>query len=398
MAQPGWTDKARIAGKVAVVGTHCLWERGFPGKATSARDVPHSYNTITPQWLTAVLCKNVPGGQVLAFKPTGGSVGTSTRQGLELTLNDIAIQAGIPSRIFTKCTDLFTQRLLLGLAGVIGGETTFYLKIRPHIDIEAPIGYYACYDQSSWRSMLLMEDIALTQNAKFISTGTYISRPMIEDYLANMAKWHGAFWEHPRFKTDLNHLRSPRQFLQNLIGFLSVNERAKKGVVRAGARIPAALQARTDDVYKALLNSFEINAQNAGTFLHGDPHIGQTYITKEDHIGIGDWSNILHGQWAYDYAYGLSSALTVADRRAWEQDLLRFYLDCLHKSGGPKLDFDAAWLSYRQHLPYPYICWLMTLVGGSSVTPDMQPEAISLDIVERTSHAIDDLDTIKALA
>jgi hypothetical protein len=246
--------------------------------------------------------------------------------------------------------------------------------------------------------MIIMEDLANSKGARFISTETYFSRALIEDHLANMAKWHGAFWAHARFKDDLRHLRNPLAFLHNLDNFLSVPERAKRGLEKAEGRVPESLLSRTDDVYAAMGRSFEINATETPTLLHGDPHIGQTYITAQNRIGIGDWSGILCGHWAYDYAYGLASALTVEDRRAWEVDLLRFYLDCLHRSGGPALDFDAAWLSYRRHLPYPYICWLMTLAGGSSVTPEMQPRNVSLDIVERTAHAIADLDTLKALA
>jgi len=105
---------------------------------------------------------------------------------------------------------------------------------------------------------------------------------------------------------------------------------------------------------------------------------------------------IQRGGWAYDVAYAVASSLTVDDRRLWERDLLAFYLDRLHAAGGPRLDFYEAFRTYRQHMPYPYLCWLMTLVGQSSVTPDMQKEYVSMNIVERSAHAIDDLETLKA--
>ncbi len=389
-------NKARVAGKVAVVGVHCAFDRIVSTKATKPRDVPRSFLDITPQWLTAVLCSQIPGAEVLDVKSTGGSVGTTTRQGLALTLNRQAADAGIPTRLFTKSTDLYRQRLLLGLSGGIKGEICFYLKIRPHLEIEAPRGYYACLSHASWRSMILMEDVAVTKGARFISTETHISRPMIEDSLANMAKWHGAFWDHPRFSADLHALRSPTEFLRNLDGFLSIAERAKAGLRSAQSVVPASLLARTDDVYEALHRSFEFNRSMPKTLLHGDPHVGQTYITRDGRIGLGDWSEIMQGGWAYDFTYALVSSLTVADRRAWQEDLLRFYLDRLHAAGGPSLDFDDAWLSYRRHAPWPYLCWLMTLVGASAMTPEMQPKQVSLDIVSRMGHAIEDLDTLSA--
>jgi hypothetical protein len=133
------------------------------------------------------------------------------------------------------------------------------------------------------------------------------------------------------------------------------------------------------------------------TFLHGDCHIGQTYLTREGRVGYSDWQIVQQGGWAYDVNIAIVTALTIEDRRNWERDLLRHYLDRLHAAGGAKVDFDAAWLAYRQHSLYPYFCWAYTRAGASSMQPDFQPDNICNDIMTRTAHAVSDLEALRAV-
>lgn len=175
-----WSDKADLFASIARVGAHVLGEHLVPRKAWRAGDVPRSHQHITPQWLSAVLCKDIPGGKVLDFEATGGSVGTSSRHGLRLALNDAAREAGLPERVFTKSTPKYTQRLLMGLPQTIWGEVAFYNDLRKGLDIEAPEGYYAGVDPASLRSMVIMGDIVASKEAQFISTETLITQPLIE--------------------------------------------------------------------------------------------------------------------------------------------------------------------------------------------------------------------------
>ena len=392
-----WEVRTWAAGRCISVGSHVLRETLAPSKAIDAGDVPRSHLEITPGWLTAVLCRGIPGARVLELQATGGSVGTTTRQGLQLVLNDEARQAGVPSRLFVKCSKRFNQRLMLGLSGMIHGEIGFYPQIRAQLDIEAPQGYHACIDDDSWRSMVLLEDVVATKGARFISTETHITREQMQGLLANMARWHGHYWSSPQLNGDLRWLRTPADFL-NAIAPLGFRFLARLGIRRAHGVIPQALQTRTDELWMALAKSFELNRRSPQTLLHGDPHVGQTYITSTGKMGYADWQLVMRGGWAFDVAYALVSALTIENRRQWERDLLRYYLDQLHAAGGPPIPFDDAWTSYRQNTIYPYFCWLMTLTGTFlPLMPKMQTKKVSLDIIERASNAICDLDSLEVV-
>jgi hypothetical protein len=48
----------------------------------------------------------------------------------------------------------------------------------------------------------------------------------------------------------------------------------------------------------------------------------------------------------------------------------------LHCAGGPKLEFDAAWLNYRQHTLYPFFAWAFTRADASAILPEMQKDYV----------------------
>lgn len=393
-----WMEKAGIALRAAQVGSIVLAERIRPPQVRTVDDVPGSVAQITPEWLTAVLCAQAPGARVLGLSITGGDAGSSTRLGLALDLNDAARDAGIPQRVFTKSAPGFVQRMFLGLSDAAVGEAGFYMQVRPQLDIEAPRGYHACVDQRSWRCITLMEDLVATRNARFISTETYISRDMMADLLGNMARWHAQFWNDPRLDRELAWIRPPSRFLADMNRFVSIKDRALLAVEKYPQLVPERLHAAGDAVWTATVASYELDRRLPQTFLHGDAHVGQTYICGDGRMGYSDWQLVQRGGWATDFAYGLCSALTIEDRRRWERELLRHYLDALQAAGGPALDEDSAWMAYRQHTLYPFIAWAFTRAGASTVLPDMQRDSVCNDIMSRTAHAVDDLDAIRAVS
>lgn len=112
-------------------------------------------------------------------------------------------------------------------------------------------------------------------------------------------------------------------------------------------------------------------------------------------MGLCDWQCLSRGHWARDFAYAVTAALPVEDRRAWEKDLLSSYLDALEAAGGPRVPFDVAWLRYRQQTPGALVMWTPVL-RHSPLLPDMQPEDVSIEMIRRMATAIDDLEALDA--
>lgn len=71
--------------------------------------------------------------------------------------------------------------------------------------------------------------------------------------------------------------------------------------------------------------------------LHGDPHIGNTFVDPTGSPGFLDWQICHVGPAFHDLAYFVVGALTISDRRAHEMTILDHYLKTLAKCGGPSL-------------------------------------------------------------
>ena len=98
--------------------------------------------------------------------------------------------------------------------------------------------------------------------------------------------------------------------------------------------------------------------------LHGDTHTGNVYLDPEGRGSFFDWEVVQTGHWAQDIAYHLGTVLTIEDRRAHEEELLRFYLTELAANGAPAPSFDEAWDLYRRSFGYGYLLWVITMIRG----------------------------------
>jgi hypothetical protein len=370
-------------------------ERLRPVRALAGGEIPRSPGEIDAGWLTAALGSRVPGVRVSSVKLISSSVGTTTRGVLEVAFEDARHAAGLPARLFVKCTATVAQRLMLGLGGFIEGEVEFYSNVRPMLEIEAPVGYFAALDPRSWRSVVVMEDVVSRRGARFWQPSTTIGRREAEELLAQVARWHGALWDQPQLAA-WPWLKTPADRMRVIESLIGVADRTSAGARRARTVIPRALRGRENALYEGLRRWMQIASRGPRTYLHGDLHVANTYRTGAGRVGIVDWQGSLQGCWAHDFAHILATALEIEERRAWERDLLDLYLARLVAAGGGALHPRVAWLAYRHALFYPYFAWTYT-IGRSRLQPAFQPADVSLKLLERIAAAICDLDSLGAV-
>ena len=111
------------------------------------------------------------------------------------------------------------------------------MRFRPAVSMEAPLGYWGGVDDASWRSMIMLEDIAATKGAEFVEPTTALTRDQVEDVLRNLAALHGTWWESP----ELAVLKTPTDHYNNLANMLDFEARCAVGMERAKSVIPAGL-------------------------------------------------------------------------------------------------------------------------------------------------------------
>jgi aminoglycoside phosphotransferase (APT) family kinase protein len=394
-----WGAKAKMATATAGVAAQMLKEKVRPPKPPrTLADVPTSAEHLTPEWLTAVLCREHPEHRVTAFALGGENKGTSDRRGVTVTYADPAgaAAAGLPTAIFTKASPSFTSRLVLGLTGTARSECLFYNEFRNTVPLNSPIGYHGAYDDASWRSMVVIEDCAVTRGATFGDALQALTRTEAENVVDELAILHGAYWGSPLLTRPEPRPQTARDLARLFDDMIGCRAQTQVGIDRASDVIPDEFLAIRNDFYDPFLEGLDRDLRGPITLLHQDPHPGNWFRDAEGRMGLYDWQGVASGHWAVDLCYALQAAIPVEDRRAWEEDLIRRYVERLEAAGGPALPFEDAWSDYRTHAYHGLVFWLYT-IGRSRLQPEMQPDAFSREIIKRISQATIDHDTLTLL-
>ncbi|MGD0118545.1 MAG: aminoglycoside phosphotransferase family protein [Candidatus Binatus sp.] len=381
----------RARGRMAV---HTIWDYITRPIAKTIDDVPWCAEAISPEWLTAVLCGEVSGARVVTVEICGGDQGSSVRRQLKVSYNEEGRNAGLPENLFCKTTPTVLTRLATGLSAA--GEARFYRQLRPELNIEAPTCYHSAWDRKSGRSVHLFNDLIATRSAQFCKWPTPISRQQAEQIVDTLATVHGRYYDSARFSSDLKWILTFEDFFRagERVGLRECHEQA---MIKAEAVIPADVSRDRAGIWPSTIKALELHRKGTSTLIHSDVHLGNWYITGDGRMGLCDWQCLAKGHWARDISYAISTTLAIEDRRAWERDLLKRYLDQMREKCGLGITFDEAWDLYRQQIFLALLMWTPTLVH-TRTTPDMQPEEMSLEMIKRMTAAISDLESLRSFA
>jgi aminoglycoside phosphotransferase (APT) family kinase protein len=165
---------------------------------------------------------------------------------------------------------------------------------------------------------------------------------------------------------------------------------------RLGDDAPASVHALTidgliEDVWKPFVRTLTVGPT---TLLHGDAHVGNTYLLPDGDVGFLDWQVARRGNFALDLGYFLQGAITTEDRRNYERALLEIYRDALALPADELPSADEIWLRYRASVAHGLTLWLCTASAGEL----WQRPDIALALAQRYSAAYEDLQTAQALS
>ncbi len=361
-------------------------EQAAPPIARTRDEIPRSYEAISDEWLTTVLCTAVPSAKVTGHRLGPPDDGTNNRRRIFVEYNTAGQAAGLPSSVFCKATFSLANRQMLGHSGGVLCEVTFQNQARHLLSIEAPRPLLANYDPVSFASIIMFDDFG--ENATFCSENTKVDLAFACSQLDILARLHGRFADAPELSGALAILPTWYERFHNLATFhLEVSCTA--GVEAAQDFLPPELYARRAEIWPVTLRSLELLRDLPLTLCHGDVHLKNWYQCSDGRIGLGDWGVTHRGHWSRDVAYTLTTALTIADRQAHEQDLIRYYLERLAEQGGLRVSLDFAMRAYRLSLPSAFAFWTLTLKPDPAF-PDMQPATTAKVFIERIGQAMAD--------
>lgn len=346
--------------------------------------VPKSWDDLTPEWMTTALATDFPGAEVDSVTVATRDDGTNRRARLALTY-----RAGIgPDTVFIKAADPDHKELIRMTSGMFHEPRLFMSGAE--LPMEYPRVHTALIDEPDYDFVLVMEDLDARGADPRDAT-----RPMTAEQAAaglrGLARMHGRYWEHRLTEDPAMSWVEP--FLPWGGMEIAPLPEAQK---RLGDNAPAEVLALTieqllDDIWIPYIRSLTTSPQ---TLLHGDPHIGNTYLLPNNDVGFLDWQVVRRGNWSLDVGYFLQGALTIEDRREHERALLDEYRSALGLPADELPSADEIWLRYRASVAHGLTLWLCTASAGEF----WQRPDIALALAQRYSAAFADLDSAAAIA
>ena len=327
---------------------------------------PVTADGLTPDYITTLLQAQFPGVRAQSVSVSDAKtygeqmVSTAGRATIDIRY-DSAAPKDLPTRFVIK----LARGVDTIMAAFYANEVAFYQRIRPELTLEAPRCFGGGFDASSSSFALLLEDLSL-RGASFPNVTQPTTIDQARALLDCLASLHAGFWESPRFTGDLawveTHVSGGVADMMNGLAPVYIQheidtENFKRDLVQrlrtTGPELLAGVQAVQR--HQATLPQ---------TLLHGDTHLGNTYRLPDGRAGLLDWQLMVRGHAMHDVSYFITTALSIADRRAHERDLLGYYLERLAGAGiSQPPRFEDTWTEYRRALVWGvYIGWLTTPV------------------------------------
>jgi hypothetical protein len=255
---------------------------------------------------------------------------------------------------------------------------------------EHPLVYRSMVDVLRLDFLLVMEDLI-----KRGADPRDATRPMNVEQVAQgmrgLARLHSQYWGFSaRTHSKLRFVKTWKPSKGWQVG---LKARIPVGLTRGASALPAEVANFDAGVLVGFWTRYVASLTDGPmTLLHGDAHIGNTYVLPDGDIGFLDWQVVRRGEWSQDAGYFLISALTEQDRRAHERYLLEEYRHMLEVPAGERPSAQAVWQRYRATPAYGLAIWLSTLG-----TDGYQSREVSTLLSQRFASAFLDLDTLSAL-
>jgi thiamine kinase-like enzyme len=349
--------------------------------------LPLTSDELTAQWLTAVLCEPVDAPPVTAFQVDNANSGTTGRARLRL---EYAGATALPWRLFIKLPpDGPLQRAFVTEVGMGRREARFYDQLSAEVPVRVPQCFFAASDQPGARYIMLLEDLAESA-CTFSNASARYSLGYVREVLGSLARLHGAYWNSPRFQSDLAWVQPPE-----------MHHWGPKLVERAldhySPEMPPVFRQLGQLYVEQAPAIHQLWIEGTPTLVHGDIHDGNLFYDPGSGgmgaPGLLDWALVGRTSCMRDVAYFLAATPTPEDREAYQSELLAFYTGELAKAGVTPPPAAELWQQYRWHTAYVWVAAVTTLAMGS----EWQPVNYVMRTLQRLNRAVEHCACVSAL-
>ncbi|ALR20552.1 MULTISPECIES: phosphotransferase [Sphingobium] len=353
------------------------------GEPRRTERLPLSFDAITPAWLTELLRHQYPGTVISDMHLLSEIKGHTSKARYAIDRNQAALDAGLPDQICLKAN--LTGDPLSSNACV--NEARFYGLFSGTLDLPAPRCFLADWDDDAegQQGLVILEDL-VPLGGEFGTSGQSLTHDAMASALTEMARLHGMTWALPDLDrqrwllTGTTPATAGDDYWTLMRDYVARHNEKPEHL----AVLPAWASADPQRLHKAYRQLCEREAGDHSPLclVHGDAHIGNSYLRPDGARMWFDWQIVRKARPWRDVAYFMVGSLGIDQRRASERALIRHYCD--EMSGhGVRLDFDTAWDDYRRWILWGLIAWHLNI----------NPNEDTVASLDRFGTAAKDLDT-----
>jgi hypothetical protein len=329
--------------------------------------------------MTAALERDLPDVEVASVEVLERDDGTNKRARLGVTYS----RGTGPPVVFVKREGDFREAHARN--GNLFNEPELFASSL-QLPVDHPHPYHVVIDRPRLDYAIVMDDVTL-RGGEPTDARSPMTVDQVEHGVRSLAALHSRYWDGSGL--------ADQSWLQTWEATPGWRESFRSSVPAGAERardLLVDLTVTLDALIGAALRSIDLFATGHVTLLHADPHVGNTYLLPGNEVGFLDWQVCRRGSWAQDLAYFLVSALTVEDRRSFEERLVAAYREALTVPARATPSVTETWDRYAASHPYGLAVWLATHRSDRAQRPD-----VCRALIQRFAAAFLDHDSPDAL-
>jgi hypothetical protein len=355
----------------------------------SGRLLPRRLDAVTAVWLTEELAQRYPGIVVEDMFERDCKNSHTTKLRVELQLNQLGIDAGIPRMVCLKAN---WSGMRTG--EICEREARFYDLARscPELVPCVPASFHSAWDNDGkGNGLVVMEDLELSPG-RFGASTDHLGVDGVAAGLETLARVHGALWgsallDQPWVPRSFDTVNDTEQVSQywNFIQFNLADAAYQSAVPAWVLERPELMHFLLDE-----LCAYEQQVPAPYSLVHGDAHQGNTFRRDDGSWLWLDWQLVRKGAPWRDVSYFMIGSLTIDERRESERDLLELYRVSLLGAGAVGVpSSDEAWQHHLRYPAYGSQAWLGNI--------NQWGQSNGIEIVRRHFTALEDHDVVGLL-
>lgn len=242
---------------------------------------------LTIDWAQRVVNKHYSHIVVSNVDIISVDIGTTTRICVKVDHNEPAL---LPGQWFVKLPSMAWQaRLVTTLPRLLHTEVRFYNDMAQFVPVTVP-RFLAAQSRLGKGATLVLTNLT-ELGATLGSPGDALTFPQAVSVVEQLAGFHARFWNQARLDSGYRWLAGPVRCLEDLLGTVLAVPLMKRGLHKAGARVPSTLHAHAIHYARHRRQAMRFLMEAPQTLVHHDCHPGNLFW-NQSLPGLLDWQLI----------------------------------------------------------------------------------------------------------